>query len=143
MAITVTKELRFCCAHRLWEYNGPCFNIHGHNYRVLLTFGADTLNAEAMVIDFTKIKRQAQAFLDAKYDHSLVLHAGDVLASLLGAMSLNLKLVLCEANPTAEMFARDIFEEVDSRMLRDSGVELIACTVYETETSYATFSADI
>lgn len=141
--LTVTKELHFCCAHRLWEYNGPCFNIHGHNYRVLLTYAANSLNAEGMVVDFTKIKREMQAVLDLKYDHSLVLHAGDVLAGLLTA-NLNLKIILCEANPTAELFAMDIFK-MASESINEwlSGARVVACTVYETETSYATVSADI
>ena len=36
--IRVTKEFRFEMAHALWNYDGPCSNVHGHSYILYVTF---------------------------------------------------------------------------------------------------------
>ena len=59
--IRVTKEFSFEMAHALWNYDGPCRNVHGHSYRLFVTLSGipsddpqDPKNG--MVIDFTDLK---------------------------------------------------------------------------------------
>ena len=35
--VRVTKEFSFEMAHALWNYDGPCRNVHGHSYRLFVT----------------------------------------------------------------------------------------------------------
>lgn len=37
---TATKEFRFEAGHTLDGHKGKCKNLHGHNYKVLVTLGA-------------------------------------------------------------------------------------------------------
>jgi 6-pyruvoyltetrahydropterin/6-carboxytetrahydropterin synthase len=134
MKIEVTKELKFCCAHRLLNYRGACANVHGHNYKVLVTFTSDGLDSLGMVIDFGVIKKHLQQSLDDEYDHSIVLNKKDPLVNYF--KSANLKMNVMLSNPTAEamasriiVMARDLFEEENITVTR--------VRVYETDTSYA------
>lgn len=82
--LKVTKELKFCGAHRLLGYNGPCKNIHGHNYRVFITVeswhvtqGDKLLNNLGLLIDFKQIKDIVQTWIDTNLDHAIVIHKDD------------------------------------------------------------------
>ncbi len=60
--IRVTKEFPFEMAHVLWNYDGPCKNVHGHSYRLFVTLSGypsdDPLNPKnGMVIDFSDLKK--------------------------------------------------------------------------------------
>ena len=35
--ISITKEFKWAMCHRLQEHKGLCKNLHGHNYKLLLT----------------------------------------------------------------------------------------------------------
>ncbi len=60
--IRVTKEFPFEMAHALWNYDGPCRNVHGHSYRLFVTLsGKPPIDVEGnpkngMVIDFSDLK---------------------------------------------------------------------------------------
>ena len=59
--IRVTKEFPFEMAHVLWNYDGPCKNVHGHSYRLFVTiYGTPSTNQDdpknGMVIDFSDLK---------------------------------------------------------------------------------------
>ena len=59
--IRVTKEFTFEMAHVLWNYDGPCKNVHGHSYRLFVTlsgFPADNPDnpKNGMVMDFSDLK---------------------------------------------------------------------------------------
>ena len=80
----VSKDFEFDMAHRLPNHGGLCRNLHGHRYKVRLTFiGRNKLedkddkgsgNAdEGMVVDFSEIKSIAKPFFDDVLDHSCML----------------------------------------------------------------------
>ena len=68
--ITVTKRFSFCYGHYLPEYEGCCKNQHGHNSALEVTFNGNSAEKEypTMVVDFSKIKKYVQPFVD-KLDH--------------------------------------------------------------------------
>ena len=46
--IRVTKSFSFEMAHALWNYDGPCKNIHGHSYKLFVTVkGGASENTES------------------------------------------------------------------------------------------------
>ena len=64
--IRVTKEFSFEMAHALWNYDGPCRNVHGHSYRLFVTLYGKPLEEQdnpknGMVIDFSDLKRIVKA----------------------------------------------------------------------------------
>lgn len=87
----VEKTFTISAAHRLeLNYESPCRQWHGHNWKIKVTCVAQELDDNGMVIDFKKIKQLGENRLD----HS-------VLNKELQGM-----------NPTAENIARWITEVV-------------------------------
>ncbi len=89
-------EFCFAAAHRLPRYDGPCFRMHGHNYRFLVAVEGDVDPATGMIADFGEIKRVVEEHVLARVDHRTL---NDVLD-----------------NPTAENIARWIWEVLESKL---------------------------
>ena len=54
----VKKKLEIAGCHRLTlDYESPCTNRHGHNWLVTIYCRSKELNANGMVCDFSKIKK--------------------------------------------------------------------------------------
>ena len=52
----VTVEDVFSSAHRLRNYRGKCERMHGHNWKVNVTVGGDTIDENGLLIDFQIMK---------------------------------------------------------------------------------------
>jgi 6-pyruvoyltetrahydropterin/6-carboxytetrahydropterin synthase len=83
-------EFYFAAAHRLPRYQGPCFRMHGHNYKFFVGLEGEVDPATGMIADFGDIKRAVTEKVMAKADHQVL---NDFLE-----------------NPTAENIARWIWE---------------------------------
>jgi len=60
-AIRLTKEFKWEMAHALLGYDGPCRNIHGHSYELVVTvIGVPSMRIDdpklGMVMDFKDLK---------------------------------------------------------------------------------------
>ncbi len=89
-------EFYFAAAHRLPRYEGPCFRMHGHNYRLFVAVEGAVDPGSGMVADFGRIKEIVQEHVLARLDHRTL---NDVLE-----------------NPTAENIARWVFETLSPRL---------------------------
>ncbi len=89
-------EFWFAAAHRLPRYDGPCFRMHGHNYRMFVTVEGETDLRSGMIADFGAIKATVQERVLSKIDHQ------------------NLNEIL--ENPTAENIARWVFEALEPKL---------------------------
>lgn len=58
MKITLHTEGWFDAAHKLFNYKGPCANMHGHTYRVEVWIQGDEveLNKAGLLWDFGNLK---------------------------------------------------------------------------------------
>jgi 6-pyruvoyltetrahydropterin/6-carboxytetrahydropterin synthase len=83
-------EFYFAAAHRLPRYEGPCFRMHGHNYRFFIALEGEVDPATGMITDFGVVKQVVQEQVLARADHRVL---NDILE-----------------NPTAENIARWIWE---------------------------------
>src|SRR5665647_3175775 len=75
--IRITKEFHFEMAHALWNYDGPCRNVHGHSYRLLVTLTGTPVDKpgdpkNGMVIDFTDLKNIVKKEIVSVFDHAVV-----------------------------------------------------------------------
>jgi len=86
-------EFHFAAAHRLPRYQGPCFRMHGHNYRLVIAVEGEVDPASGMVADFGQLKGAVEEHVLARCDHRTL---NDVLE-----------------NPTAENIARWIWEVLE------------------------------
>jgi 6-pyruvoyltetrahydropterin/6-carboxytetrahydropterin synthase len=121
----VSTSVSFCYGHRLINYQGKCRHLHGHNARAVITLESPGLDDRGMVEDFSDVKRLIWGWLDREIDHTL-------LPVLQGAGE---RVKAVDHNPTAENIARMIFDFV-----ADTGYPVVDVTVWETETSHASYS---
>lgn len=128
----VSKSVSFCYGHRLINYQGKCRHLHGHNARAVITLESVHLDDRGMVEDFSDVKRLVWEWLDREIDHTLLLHRDDPVLPLLEGAGERVRVL--EQNPTAENIARMIFEFVAG-----SGYPVVEVTLWETETSRATY----
>ncbi len=121
----VTRELKFCFGHRLHNYDGKCRQLHGHNGRLLLTVEAAELDAMGMATDFGRLKT-VQRWLDAEWDHAMLLRRGDPLVELLRRH--DCAVVELDANPTTENLARIIHETAAA-----ADLAVVSAQLWETD----------
>ena len=131
---SVTKRIEFCYGHRLMNYDGVCRYPHGHNAVVEIDIQAERLDARNMVADFGEIKTVVKGWIDRELDHKMILRTDDPLAAALQKMGE--PVYLLDSNPTAERIAQLIFDKS-----REHGLPVSRVTVWETPTSWATYTA--
>lgn len=138
----LSKEFSFAMGHRLSCHQGLCKNFHGHNYTVIVGVKCEFLNANGMVIDFSDLKAAVMSYID-QMDHALMLNNTDegFIKSVKKTFP-DMKIIETPYDPTAENMARDIFLNISKVLNTDGGVEVDYVTVYETDTSQATYSKD-
>ncbi len=131
----VSKSVSFCYGHRLLNYQGKCQHLHGHNARAVIMLQSKTLDERGMVEDFSDLKRLVWEWLDSEIDHTLLLHKDDPILPLLQGSGERVRVT--QENPTAEVIAKMIYEYVAAK-----GFPVTDVTLWETETSYASYSSD-
>ena len=114
--LTVTKEMTFAAAHSLPYYDGPCFNLHGHEWKVQVTIGGVIDSKTGMILDFVDLKKAMVEHIHDKYDHK---HINNLFY-----------------NPTAENMVMKIRDDLWPIF----GLALFKIRLYETPTSYAEWS---
>ena len=144
LIIRVTKEFAFEMAHALWNYDGPCRNVHGHSYRLFVTLSGIPVNnpqnpKNGMVIDFTDLKNIVQKEIVSIFDHSVVVsnQFDNQKTEMFKAMFGNT--VLVDYQPTCENLVSDFAVRI-TKYLPDK-VNLHSLKLYETATSFAEWYA--
>jgi 6-pyruvoyltetrahydropterin/6-carboxytetrahydropterin synthase len=130
---SVTKEIHFCYGHRLLDYDGVCKHPHGHNAVAEVQVRTGTLDNRNMVCDFSDVKRIAKGWIDTHLDHKMILRHDDPLVAPL--QQLGEPVYIVDSNPTVERIARLIYEEIQQQ-----GLPVVSVKVWETPTSFATYS---
>ncbi len=118
-SVSVLKN--FSSAHFLRGYKGKCENLHGHNWKVLLSIESERLDKIGMVMDFKTLKSMLNEVI-SDLDHCC----------------LNDHVFFKKVNPTSENIAAYIYKCVEKKIkLKNiSGIEV---SVWETDTSRATY----
>ena len=101
-------------AHALWNYDGPCRNVHGHSYILYVTFIGEPVNdpdnpRNGMVMDFGDIKQIAKERLVDVWDHAFLVWRGDQIMRDFLQMIPGHKTVVLDEVPTAENLAAAAF----------------------------------
>lgn len=67
--VELTVEFEFAAAHRLPRYQGPCFDLHGHNYNLFVTLRGVPDKTTGLLMDFHDIEVAVQTHLLSVVDH--------------------------------------------------------------------------
>ncbi|HDP80698.1 MAG TPA: 6-carboxytetrahydropterin synthase QueD [Spirochaetes bacterium] len=122
----LTVEDSFSSAHQLRGYRGKCENIHGHNWKVVLSVQGEKLDDNGLLVDFHVLKSLLKQ-ITAELDHK----------------NLNEVPPFDKINPSSENIARYISEHT-GRLLRGNapvGITVHSVTVWESDTSRCTYIA--
>ncbi len=124
----VTVDETFSSGHALRGYKGKCENPHGHNYKVRVMLKGKQLDSIGLLYDFKDVKQIIAATVD-RLDHQYINDIPPFDA----------------INPSAENLAKYFFEE-STRLLAErlpgNAVAVTAVTVWETDTTTATYTPD-
>lgn len=142
--IRVTKEFHFEMAHVLWNYDGPCRNVHGHSYKLFVTvIGSPVDDPEnprnGMVIDFTELKRIVREEIVTLFDHSVVVSRFMDEYRLEQFKALSENTVVLDYQPTCENLVADFAKKISANL--PNGTDLYSVKLYETATSFAEWYA--
>ncbi len=143
--IRVTKEFHFEMAHALYGYDGPCKNIHGHSYKLLVSIIGKVNNQKnhpknGMVVDFTDLKEIVNNQIIDQFDHSLVLNADSPHKGFGEKENIFEKVILVGYQPTCENLIVDFVERIMPQL--SEGIKLHHVLLSETSTSFAEWYAE-
>ena len=165
---TLSTHIELPIAHRLpGAYSGLCVGnisrdeketfpkdelgvIHGHNYNITFKVSTDKMNEDFMVMDFKKIKKIIHEEMD-KFDHSLILKAGDALIDFYkkeyekrGVELNKTRIYVWDQAPTAEYMAYHWWH-IFKTLFEKNGIDLtrLAITVEETSKNSVTYERDV
>lgn len=146
---TIIKDLGyFAAAHNLPSHEGGCWNLHGHNYRVVVSVSGPLQTggpSSGMVIDFSLLKNIYKEHIHQKLDHAYILANGhhpewySVLAGAVGTQKAHALLGKVADLPIAETTAECMSEWIANEIQRHLPMDVLVVwlKLYETETSYA------
>ena len=142
--IRVTKEFSFEMAHALWNYDGPCRNVHGHSYRLFVTLSGNPVNnsenpRNGMVIDFTDLKSIVKKEIVQLFDHALIVSDSYEREKMEVFKKMFENTIVVDYQPTCENLVSDFAVRI-KKQLPDQ-VKLHSLKLYETATSYAEWYA--
>ena len=142
--IRVTKEFRFEMAHALWNYDGPCRNVHGHSYILYVTIAGQPMNnpdepRNGMVMDFGDLKKIVKENVVERFDHALMV-SGFAPAETVEVYKKHFgNVIVSTYQPTCENLVADIAAIISHRI--PAGISLHSVKLYETATSFAEWHA--
>ncbi|HEV2426053.1 MAG TPA: 6-carboxytetrahydropterin synthase QueD [Terriglobia bacterium] len=117
----VSIDYSFSAAHALRDYKGKTENTHGHNFKLRVTIEGRELDSTGLLVDFIDLRDSVKSIVD-RLDHRF----------------LNETEPFDRLNPSAENIARYVCDRLESQA-NQNGARLQAVTVWETDTSFATY----
>lgn len=125
----IITKIQYEYAHRLIYHQGKCRNVHGHSGEAIIELGSNTLNENSFVMDFSDIKAPLKKWINESWDHAFLANEKDPLLPAIQAEGL--KIFTFPQEPTAEVMAKSLFEQVLSLNL-PQGVVPLGVTIRET-----------
>jgi len=142
--IRITKEFSFEMAHALWNYDGPCRNVHGHSYKLFVTLSGipsddpqDPKNG--MVIDFSDLRDIVKREIISLFDHSVTVSADYDREKMYAFKSMFGNTVVVSYQPTCENLVTDFASRISKQL--PERIRLHSLKLYETATSFAEWHA--
>lgn len=132
--MTISKDIKFDCAHMLSNYEGKCSNLHGHTYHGTVTLEGDVDPETGMLLDYNRIKQAVD-----KFDHAVVFSKSSVRNDAetelyKWARTYEMKAVeLLSSKSTAEGIA----ECIATDLVQFPGIRSVQVNLSETDGSWA------
>ena len=150
MPYRICKTFEIENGHMLSKHPDLCKFPHGHSRKVEFVLEADALNQNEMVCDFKVLKEAMRDYLQS-FDHAICVNTHDPNFKQLKA-AFGERVVAFEGkDPTTEVIAKAIFDEVTKRLMAYAGnpqakypignsIRVVSVRVWETSSSWAEYS---
>lgn len=69
MHMDLSVDFHFSSAHHLPFYNGPCFRLHGHNYKLQVVIRGTPNPKDGMICDFEEVRKKVWEAALVQCDH--------------------------------------------------------------------------
>lgn len=145
MVATITRRHKFSSAHRVMNEKVKCFNLHGHEWYVEMTFEFENKLGLGYAIDFKEIKRIGCAFIDEFLDHACICNPKDTELIDLCRKN-NWKTYIMgfdrdeDINPSAENLASELYY-ILGVLFNDTNIRVSRIRLYETENCWVDYTA--
>lgn len=143
-----TQLAEFSAAHRLIkDYQGKCRTLHGHNYRVFLTFSAQQLDHNDFVTDFSVIKRTCNQWIKDHWDHAVLISSDDLPLLEFAQDNQQKHYVFADgANTTVEVLCQHFYDQINPLVVQDiqainPSIVLNEVEIWETHSACARYTA--
>jgi 6-pyruvoyltetrahydropterin/6-carboxytetrahydropterin synthase len=113
---------QLAAAHQLREFEGPCENLHGHNWKIEVVVSGPELAPNGILLDFQQVKAATRKVVE-ELDHKF----------------LNETECFRQINPSSENIARFIYQRL-SRDLNDKNVKVSKVTAWESDSACASYA---
>lgn len=125
--IAKTFEVEY--GHRLSKHPEKCRFPHGHSLRIEVVARGRELNDQDMVCDYKALKMIVADVVE-RLDHAMALNSSDPQLEGLSAIG-DRVLLFDDCDPTTEVLARWIFEQIAERLAADGTVQTPTGANYE------------
>lgn len=145
MSTRVQRRFTFAYGHRVAGHESKCRSLHGHNAVVYVTAVPDKgLDDIGRVVDFSVLKTKVGAWIDANWDHAMILWQDDVAAKDAMAAFDKTEQAMTEqrgwcskvywlpSNPTAENMAAYLLSKC-KELMAGTGARVTRIRIEETE----------
>ena len=147
---TISRRFEFDAGHRVMRHESKCANLHGHRYVAEVSVQSPQLDSLGRVVDFGELKSLVGGWIDANWDHNVLLNSLDPLYSIWldSGACVRQKLfgpkvpyTFANQNPTAEIMVERLFCVV-YQLLAHTPLEVTAVRLYETPNCWADYTLE-
>ena len=131
--MTISKDIKFDCAHMLSNYDGKCSNLHGHTYHGTVTLEGDVNPQTGMLIDYNRIKQIVDEFDHATVFSEEAIRNNGEQELYQWAKRYNMRMVELHGKSTAENIATTLA----LMFVVEPGVDAVHIRLSETDGSWA------
>lgn len=136
MTMTIYKEAYFEASHRLLNYTGKCYRLHGHQWRVEVWITGEADAETQILVDYNCIKQVVNRF-----DHQVILNRKDPMVECLSAFQ---EVITTEGDPTSENLAHIIAGLLDESCTAEGiPASVTKIRVWESTSCYAQLTFDV
>lgn len=142
---TLTRVFEFDAAHRVMHEKMKCYNLHGHRFRVEVTFSFMEVKKLGYAIDFKEIKRIAGTWIDEHLDHACILNPKDT-AIIQVCKENGLRTYIMgfgedvDVNPSAEALVSELSCVISELFSTEKLITLENVRLYETPSCWVDFA---
>lgn len=130
MKTRIYKETYFEASHRLLHYEGKCFRLHGHQWRVEVWVAGEIDEKTKIIVDYNCIKEVIHQF-----DHQVILNATDPMVECISRFQ---EVITTPGDPTSELLADLMAQRVNAECTRRGiAADVEKIRVWESTSCYA------